>query len=323
MKYKDFFLSDNSYSQQMNDLVIPYTKQYEKDGCFTSFDDTRIYYRCYIKEKSEASVVILHGYTENSEKYREVIYYFLKCNFNVFICDLRGHGYSQRFVDEKYLVHIERFEDFVNDFDCFVENVVMPRNLKPFYLYAHSMGGAVALSYLEQHNDVFDKAVISTPMVKPNTICPNFFMSFIVGIMNLMGLGKKPIPFTYAAFPDRERFDLVSNGSPVRYSYYHNVCSKDENLQTFSGSARWMQQCIKGTSKLRKDSNIRKITTPVLMFEVHNDKKVISKETVKLCNKLQNGKLISVNDDKIRHELYTAYEEVLVDYFTNVLDYFN
>lgn len=323
MKYDSLFLSDDKYFEQMSQLVVPFTKQFEKDGYFNSFDNSRIYYRTYIKEDAKATIVIVHGFTENSEKYREMVYYYLKCDFNVYIFDLRSHGYSQRFVDKNYMVYIRSFDDFVKDLDFFVKNIVSLTNRKPLYLYAHSMGGAVGLSYLEQYNDVFDKAVISTPMVKPNTIFPNFVMLSVVGFMKFIGLGKKPVPFTYVGFPERERFDLVSNGSFVRYSYYYDVCSKDEHLQTFTPSASWMQQCIKGTSILRKDENIVKIKTPILMFEVANDKKVLSKDTVKFSAKLDNCRLISVKDDKIRHELYTAYEKVLIEYFTNVLDYFN
>ena len=70
----------------------------EKDGYIESYDSTAIYYRTYRIPQAKAAIVISHGFCEFAEKYKEVIYYFLKNGYSVYVPEHRGHGYSDRIV---------------------------------------------------------------------------------------------------------------------------------------------------------------------------------------------------------------------------------
>ena len=111
-----------NYQRTMKRDVEPYLRSYEKDGYIESYDSTAIYYRTYRIPQAKAGIVISHGFCEFAEKYREVIYYFLQNGYSVYVPEHRGHGYSDRIVVDGEKVHIEDYEQYVQDLYFFVKN---------------------------------------------------------------------------------------------------------------------------------------------------------------------------------------------------------
>ena len=98
----------------------------------------------YNRLDAKHAVVILHGYTESAEKFRELAWYFVQSGYSVFAMDHRGHGRSVREVEDTSVTHVDRFSDYLRDLGEFMENVVRPRmGGARLCLYAHSMGGAL------------------------------------------------------------------------------------------------------------------------------------------------------------------------------------
>ena len=92
-------INENEYEKQMRDKVLPLILQYEKSGYFKSDDDINLFYRKFELPKPFASIVIVHGFTENTHVYDELIYYMLEQNYSVYIYDQRCHGLSDRLTD--------------------------------------------------------------------------------------------------------------------------------------------------------------------------------------------------------------------------------
>lgn len=110
-----------NYQRTMKRDVEPYLRSYEKDGYIESYDKTAIYYRTYRIPQAKAGIVISHGFCEFAEKYREVIYYFLQNGYSVYVPEHRGHGYSDRIVVDGEKVHVEDYEQYVQDLHFFCE----------------------------------------------------------------------------------------------------------------------------------------------------------------------------------------------------------
>ena len=154
-----------SYSDFMTRTASPYIAHRRTVRELVMRDGKKLYGESYSAENARGTVFILHGFTENAAKYGEVIYRFLRENFCVFIYEQRGHGRSHRAVADKTLTHIDRFEEYVEDFETVLEQAAdMP---KPYFLFSHSMGGAVSALFMEKHPGVFGKAVMSSPMIAP------------------------------------------------------------------------------------------------------------------------------------------------------------
>lgn len=80
----------------------------------------------------------------------------------------RGHGYSGREVDDPELVHVQSYDCYAADLARFVETVVSPGE-EHRIVFAHSMGGAIAILALERYPQLFEAAVLSAPMCAMQT----------------------------------------------------------------------------------------------------------------------------------------------------------
>lgn len=150
---------DIDYAAWMAETVEPYLKEHGEKGYLKMEDGMSIAYRCYSLADAGKCVVISHGFCEFAEKYNEVAYRFLQEGYSVYVPEHRGHGYSGREVDDPELVHVQSYDSYVTDFARFVETVVSPRE-EHRIVFAHSMGGAIAILTLEQYPEMFEAAIL-------------------------------------------------------------------------------------------------------------------------------------------------------------------
>ena len=163
-------ITEEKYNEELTRYVLPFIRLNFEDGYMKSADGTRIHYG-YV---TTPAIVISHGFTECMPKYYEMIYYFAKAGYSVYMVEHRGHGFSERSVSDMSMVTVNSFDDYVSDLDMFIREIVMKREgRRPLYLYGHSMGGAIAALYLEKHPEVFTKAVLSSPMIEMLPLFPH------------------------------------------------------------------------------------------------------------------------------------------------------
>ena len=136
-------IPETHYRQTMKTVVEPQLAALREELSMPLSDGGSLHAELYEQPTATRAVVILHGYTESGEKFREMTWYFLQSGFNVYAIDHRGHGRSARQFKETYLTHVDHFTDYVQDLEAFMQRIVLPRTQTlPVCLYAHSMGGA-------------------------------------------------------------------------------------------------------------------------------------------------------------------------------------
>lgn len=113
-------------------------------------DGMSIAYRRYFLPDAGKCVVISHGFCEFAEKYNEVAYQFLRAGYSVYVPEHRGHGYSGREVDDPELVHVQSYDSYVTVLRGLWRPVVSPKE-EYRIVFAHSMGGAIAILALERY----------------------------------------------------------------------------------------------------------------------------------------------------------------------------
>lgn len=89
-------------------------------------------------------VLLAHGYAEHSGRYRHVAEALTGAGFALAALDLRGHGRSG---GPRATIHA--FSLYALDFKLFHEQVAATFGDVPHVVLGHSMGGCVALDYLE------------------------------------------------------------------------------------------------------------------------------------------------------------------------------
>lgn len=128
-------------------------------GYFHGVDRLRLHYRAWEAVDPSAAVVLVHGLFEHSRRYQELGEYLADVGWSTFAMDLRGHGAS-----EGRRGHARRFEVLLQDLDRFrreVEGLVPPGI--PLFLVGHSLGGLIALRYLEEYHSPVAAAVLVSP----------------------------------------------------------------------------------------------------------------------------------------------------------------
>lgn len=96
------------------------------------------------------SVLILSGRTEYAEKYGEAALALQAAGFSAATIDWRAQGLSQRLLPDPRKGHVSRFTDYQLDLAALTAELQAPEFPGPFFLLAHSMGGAIALRALAE-----------------------------------------------------------------------------------------------------------------------------------------------------------------------------
>jgi lysophospholipase len=134
------------------------------EGSFEGVDGVTVRYRSVAPADPRGTVIWLGGRTEAAMKHAENVFDLEAHGYAVTIMDHRGHGASDRMLDNPDVCHVEWFQDYVDDLGILVDTVVAPEQDGPLYVVAHSMGAAVAGLFLWERPEVFDGAVFSSPM---------------------------------------------------------------------------------------------------------------------------------------------------------------
>lgn len=315
----EFYINEDDYERTMMTIVEPFIDQFKASGYFTSFDGASLYYEQYLLEQPNAHITISHGFTESSQKYKEVIYYFLKSGYSVSTLDHRGHGLSERNVDDLCKVYITDFNFYLSDLKTFMDTVVIPDTAELSHLlYAHSMGGAIGSLFIEDYPGYFDAAVLSSPMMEIDTgSYPKPVAIFLTKCMLLLGQGERYIfgqgPYEALMTPEEN-----SPTSAARFSYLASKIANTPYLQVSGGSFSWLNASMKATKKLI--NNADKANIPILLFQAEHDELVLPGGQYQFVNKAPNATLISVPETN--HEIYFTNNSIMIPYFNRVLDFF-
>lgn len=263
-------LPEEAYKQKMPEISAQ-LDACRNEGDFQGHDGRKLHYEFFQAEGSRGAVVVSHGMSEFAGKYHEFAWYLLNQGYDVFLYDQRGHGRSCRMTDRLDLIHVDHFSDYWKDLDCFVREVVQPNTEGPLYLYAHSMGGAVAVQYLANRPQIFRKAVLSAPMIRPLTgrVSPNFaWLSLSVCVA--FGAGKKQFWFSNSFDPNFP-FERSHDRSRVRFERNMEYRLQNPCCCTTPQTIRWVQQAVGIYHILTRKRLLKRIQTPILMISAEKD----------------------------------------------------
>ena len=100
-------LQEKNYAERMQNGVEPYLAAHAEEFYWERESGHPIHVLRYRAFRPRGVVVISHGFTENAEKYKEIVYYFIKEHFHVYLPEHCGHGKSYRLVEDPSLVYVD------------------------------------------------------------------------------------------------------------------------------------------------------------------------------------------------------------------------
>lgn len=315
----DGLVREQHYAAEMDGTVLPYLHARRQEGRFTCPDGRELYYVHYRADRARGSVTILHGFTECAEKYRELAYFFLHAGLDVYIPEQRGHGRSFRYVADVRLTHIEHFSEYVADFTAFTEQVVAA-GTAPQFLFSHSMGGAVAIRYLEQGGRLFDRAVLSCPMIAPaRGGLPLWLAKAICRGAIALGGGRRQL---FASRPNQRDkvFSRSNDTSRARFAYYRRVRQEDPAFQNRHPTYRWTLESLTVADAILQPGAPEQVHIPVRIYTAGQDAMVLPRPQAVLAARLPAGEQCFVPE--ARHEILYSTDDVLHPYLAGLLHFY-
>ena len=311
---------NKEYLDYIEQEIRPWLYEHVNDGYCESRDKRKLHYYEAINPDEKASIVIVHGFCEFFGKYHETAMRFYQAGYSVFFIELRGHGRSEDAYElEDRRVHIENFNDYVEDVHSFIEQIVLPHTLTgKLFLFAHSMGGAVGALFLEKYPEVFRCAVLSSPMLQLDIKnLPEWVLSAMRAYPKVTrkkeDFAPGQGPFTFI-----NEFEHSSCLDPDRYEYQFLQRCQDPAYQTWGGTWGWCSASVTATEKLQK--NVDQIRIPVLICQAGKDTMVRNDGQDTFCRHSEFVTLVTYPDSK--HEIFNADDDTRTKYYKDVLDFF-
>jgi len=305
-------LQDAAYAKKIDDF-------YEKGtaGFFIGKENIKIYYKIFKQEYNEkAAIVISSGRTEAAIKYKELIFDLYKRGYSIYISDHRGQGLSGRMLKEHDMGYIDNFQYYVDDLKKFYDEFVIKDKHKNIFLMAHSMGGAIGMTYLEQYPKDFNAAAFSSPML--GLVSPTCAAVKV--------LEKKEPEYIMGGTPyqdDSVKFeDNTLTYSKIRYERILQAFNETTDARLGSPSYQWVTRSCKQFKYIFE--NVDKIQTPLIIFSA-KDEKIVAisahKDFIKKLRKLKkDAEAYEVKD--AMHELFIERDRARIDVITRSLDFF-
>ncbi len=312
-------INETNYAYTMENEVEPYLQKRRTEDFFLSADGKKLHYEAYEKLLSRGNVVILHGFTESAEKFRETAYYFRKAGYSVFSIDLRGHGKSHRDSDNPLRVDIDSFDTYAEELNIFIEKIVKPlAKNKEIYIYSHSLGSTVALLYMMKYPYAVAKAVLSSPMICGNMGMPTAVAGTVAKV--LCSLGGKNIPAPgRCVFDEKQTVQNSDAVSKARFEYYHKKRIAEPLYQTSGPSFSWVKASLAARDKILSEDNIRRLRAKMLIFKPETDRQLLGEYTDRFAEKAK----IKIKDVKnSKHEIFMSGDETLKWYMEEILEFF-
>jgi alpha-beta hydrolase superfamily lysophospholipase len=124
-----------------------------------SFDGLKMYAKGWTPEKEPKAVIcLIHGLGEHIGRYEHVGAAFVDAGYALLEFDLRGHGKSGG-----PRGHAPSAEAFFKDIEAFVQDAAKRYPSAPRFLYGHSLGGLLTLSYAVTHKADVKGLLVSSP----------------------------------------------------------------------------------------------------------------------------------------------------------------
>ena len=313
-------IRDNEYLNVMKQDVEPYLNNRRETGTFERLQGQPLYYEHFTADYPAASVVLVHGFSEGIDKFRETVWYFLQNGFHVWLLQQREHGKSYRSTKDPYLIYIDDYGKLIEDLHAFVTDVVKPAVRKeglPLYLFGHSMGGGVSACLLERYPDDFKKAVLSSPMLEMNAGgTPVWAAALYAKLLIFLGRGQNYMPGT-AGFSMEPDFENSCTTCRERYDEWFGEQKAHKEWQMCASAVRTALEFLRLTQEAVNPSGCRKVTADVLLLQAGKDTMVGSGGQDAFITQIPHGK--KVQFPKAKHEIYREKAEILETYWREIL----
>ena len=185
------------------------------------------------------------------------------------------------------------------------------------------MGGGIGASLLETYPDTFDRSVLSSPMIAPQTGMPNWIAYLVSSLMCACGQGKH-IVFGQSEFTPELNMNDYPGACEARVRWYQQQRVNDVHNQTYAATFSWVRQSLQLSHAVQKPQACANIDTPLLLFQAGRDQWVLNEAQNRFIHWVINAggdaKLVRIPTSL--HEIFSMPNDILGPYLERILAFY-
>ena len=262
---------------------------------------------------------LFDGQTEFLEKYGEVVGELTARGFAVAALDWRGQGGSMRSLPDTLKAHVGDFDEYDADLEAFLEQVVRPMSEAPPLALAHSMGGNVVLRALHDRPNAFAAAVMTAPMLEPDTRgYPGWLARLVSRAHNLRGVSSDWVWGMQERDPLKMAFeDNLVTSDRGRFARAQAAVAAHPEIRLAGPTWGWLEAAYRSMARVTAPGYAEAITTPVLILGAGRDRIVKTSAERTFARRLPKGSYVEIADaeheimmenDSIRARFWAAFD---------------
>jgi lysophospholipase len=270
---------------------------------------------------SRGTVLLLQGRAEMIEKYFETIAEFLQHGFAVLTFDWRGQGGSHRVLADPMKGHINAFSDYQKDLDAVLTHYHALLQ-KPVLLFAHSMGGMIAMQALARKPALARAVILTAPMFAINLLQKQFWLKGVIRSLCLLGFQTYEPPLHRSQSP----FTMAYANNPLtrdqrRFERMKTILNANPALGLGMPTLGWLNEALKAMQGLGEHlSALKQRDAPqFLIFLPQKDRVTASAITRRHFGSLPHARVIEIDD--IEHEVLMETDAIRARFWAEVSEH--
>ncbi|MBY5922766.1 alpha/beta fold hydrolase [Ferrimonas balearica] len=276
--------------------------QQAEQGSFAGVDGVPIHYAVLRHPQERGAIALCTGRVETYLKYHELVDDLYGMGFTLYLWDHRGQGLSGRMLANPQVGHVARFDDYVADMHELYQTLIAPAGHRHLALLGHSMGGAIATTYLQRYPDHFQAAVLSAPMYGILLPAPKALLQPLVALMATFAPGRY-VPGGNDYDPVRfEENELT--GDARRYAEFRALYEAWPGVKLGDPSLGWLAQALKQIDKLTRMT----VSVPILVLQAGDDNIVDNEAQQAFCERQPHHQLLTYQG--ARHEILIEQDPI-------------
>lgn len=298
--------NEQAFRSKYETQVLPFYRS-GRFGEFAGVGGLKIRYLCFEKKNTTGALVVLPGKSETYLKYAEFFYDLQDLNMSLYSMDHRGMGFSERMLSDRLKMHVEHFDDYLQDVRTFLDTVVKAGQPERLFVLGHSTGSLIAALYLENYPEEFQAGVLSSPLFELNAgPAPGFALRALVRLFDGPGrheqysLGQKNIkrlPFEK---------NTISHSYPRWSLWEQEIIPNSEEIQFGGVTNHWIRESLMAGHRAVRGA--KQIKVPVLLLQAEQDSITKARAQDRFCRRAPLCRKVLMRD--AGHEILIEEEDI-------------
>lgn len=276
----------------------------KKSGTVTTSDGFQLRYARWptAVRPSRGTIIVLQGRAEFIEKYFETVEDLRQRGFEVLTFDWRGQGGSQRLLDDPEKGHIDHFNQYLDDLEAILSQIVLPDCRPPHYILAHSTGALVSLLAAPVLGNRIRRMVLISPLLKMNNLpVPQDYLRRLTGLLSFCGLSQAYVDFSGKSPANRSFIGNKVTSDTERFAWVVEFQQAHPELFLSAPTIGWTFSACRAMAQVAEPEHYNAIAIPSLLIAAGGDQVVSPQAISEMGEAMRSGAHLTVFG--ARHEL--------------------